>query len=183
MNKTTIKASNFDFTQMLNKKLNVYLEKIVPVLDNEKTIINYNLIFSLEKIPNALVKYTLYKLDKDNYAKSLKVCTSLQLNALNLLQKEKINGYYTGNVIFSLEDIKNSIGKCYQAQLYLIDSVDNGKKYQWKFLLPSNADTSILEQIREMQESKKISDDIMDKYANDLVSFDSLRDSELNELN
>ena len=182
-NKITIKANQFDFKQMLNKKIEVYFTDIKPITNAKNEIINYDLFFTLENVPNAVVKYTLYKLDKLEFANAIKPITALQLKALGLIKEEKIKGYNTGRVIFSIDAIKKSVGGKYEARLFLMDEIDNasGKQYQWKLLLPSSCDMDILEQIRATKENSKYTLDVMDRDT-ELVSFDSLRDNELNEI-
>lgn len=179
-NKITIKACNFDYTQMDKKTVQVRLAEVENVVDEQGAIINYKLHFMLEDIENAVVSYTMYKLDKMGFAVSLKTVTALQLSALKLLKQETKKGYKTGRVTVDIEKLTSAIGKTYTAQFHLIDAVADGRAYVWKLLLPENADAALIEQIRKSIENSKISNDVMDN--DKTVSFDSLRDNELSDI-
>lgn len=181
---TNIKLNKFDFTQLQGEDVEVTFLDAQPITDKEESIINYKLMFIVEGIENALISYTLYKLNKDNDAVCLKQVTALQLNALGVLEEETKTTksglvIKTGIVKFDPDDLRMLEGKTYNARLFVIDSITNGKTIKWVFLLPKNADTSILERIREQAEKSKY-EDVLDN--DKTVSFDSLRDNELSDI-
>lgn len=181
---TSIKLNQFDFTQLQGEDVEVTFLDAQPITDKEESIINYKLLFMVEGIENALVSYTLYKLNKDNDAVGLKQVTALQLNALGVLEEETKTTksglvIKTGIVKFDPDNLPMLEGKRYNARLFVIDSITNGKTIKWVLLLPKNADTSILERIREQAEKSKY-EDVLDN--DKTVSFDSLRDNELSDI-
>ena len=181
---TEIKLNKFDFTQLQGEQVKVTLYNIERITDNTGLVINYNLFFIVEDMDNAIIKYTLYKLNKDNEQIGFKQVTALQLVALNAIQEQtrKLKSgkeIKTGKVLFNPENLYHEIGTSYYAKLYVIDSIINNKQVSWQLLLPENADTSILERIAQQAELSKHTD-ILD--TDNTVSFDRLRDSELSDL-
>ena len=155
--KITIKANKFNFEQVAEKKINIYVKDLENIVDNDKTIINYNLVLSVEDIPNAIIKYKLFNTDKNGYAINIKPVSALQLNAIGILKKEKINGIDTGMVEIDTDEIRKKIGTHYQAKLHIVEGYDSEKekKYNWYFIIPIKADTAILTQIMQAIEEKK----------------------------